>query len=351
MTEPYLGAWQIDAERFPHAGGDEERLRFAARYGRLAPSGHNSQPWFFEIVGDVLTVKTDPARALPTIDADGRELTLTCAGAAQLAALALARFGYPPVIDLSFDPSQPDVVARLRVGAPTQTPSDHVLFDSITRRHSNRHGYQRRAVPAKVLAQLEAAALDHGCWLVPLTDPQVIATAARLIGAGDRVKWREREFRHELAERLIPNSGLRRDGMPGYAFGVPGPLSRWAPEVIRRVNLGHARSVSDGRLARATPVLLVLGTDDDDRASWVAAGFAMADVLLRAASAGLATGFLSQAIEVPELRPRIGELAQRPGFAQLLLRCGYPTRRPRPSPRRAMEDIVIGPKRLKETSR
>lgn len=209
---------------------------------------------------------------------------------------------------------------------PPPPPLDQELFNSITARHSNRHGYQRRAVPPSLLTQLEATARDHDCWLVPVQDPQHIATAARLIGAGDRVKWREPEFRHELAERLIPNSGPRRDGMPGYAFGVPGPLARWAPEVIRRVDLGPARSLSDRRLARATPVLLVLGTDKDDRASWVAAGFAMADVLLRAASAGLATGFLSQAIEVPELRPRVGELVQRPGFAQLLLRCGYPTR-------------------------
>jgi nitroreductase len=340
MTASFLDAWHVDRETFPHAGSDEERLRFAARYALLAPSGHNGQPWLFEVEHGVLTVRADRTRALPTIDPDHREMLVTCAAAARFAALGLTRFGYPPALDVLPDPADPDVVARLRLAGWVDSPGEHPLFDAILRRHSNRFPYERTPVQAGVLARLQGAAERHGCWATPVTEAWRIAECARLIGEGDRIKWRERAFREELAERLIPNRGSRRDGMPGYAFGVPGPLARLAPAVIRRTDLGWARALADRRLARATPALLILGTDRDDPSAWVSAGFAMADVLLQATSEDLATGFLSQTIEVPQLRPRLLPLLGREGFPQLLLRVGYCTRRPRPSPRRPLEEVL-----------
>lgn len=340
MTETFLGAWQIDDD-FPHTGSDDDRLAFAARFARLAPSGHNGQPWTFEVSDGELAVCADPARALPTIDPDDRELTLTCAASARFAALALDHFGYPPLVDTAADPARPTVIARIRVGARREPPDDRAMFDAITARHCNRHPYRDTAVPQHVLTALADAAGVHGCWVAAVTAGEQIARCADLIAQGDRVKWREREFRHELAERLVPNRGARRDGMPGYAFGVPGPLARWAPAAVRRADLGPVRAFTDRRLARATPALLVLGTDHDDRAAWVSAGLAMADVLLHATSAGLATGFLSQAIEVPALRPRLIPVLGREGFPQVLLRVGYARRSPRPSPRRELHDVLV----------
>jgi hypothetical protein len=176
--------------------------------------------------------------------------------------------------------------------------------------------------------------------LAVLTDRPAIAAAANLIAEGDRLKWRDPTFRNELAHRLIPNRGRRRDGMPGYAFGVPGPLARLAPSVVRRLDLGRLRAASDRRLATATPALAVIATDRDDPPAWLTAGQAMSHVLLRATADGLATSFLSQAIEVPELRPRLAALLDRPGHPQLLLRVGHPTGRAQVAPRRPLHEVL-----------
>ena len=53
---------------------------------------------------------------------------------------------------------------------------------------------------------------------------------------------------------------------------------------------------------------------------------------------GLATSFLGQAIEVPELRPRSAELLDHDGHPQLLLRVAY-SRRPARS-RRPLRDVL-----------
>jgi hypothetical protein len=139
--------------------------------------------------------------------------------------------------------------------------------------------------------------------------------------------------------------------MPGYAFGAPGPLARLAPSVVRHADLGRLRAASDRGLALATPALAIIGTDRDDPPAWMAAGQAMSHVLLRATADGLATSFLSQAIEVPALRPRLAALLDRPGHPQLLLRVGYPRGRAHLAPRRPLSEVLTTPATAREGTR
>ena len=340
MSDNYGAVWAIDEGRFPEGGSDADRLRFVLQYAILAPSGHNGQPWRFHVDGDALHVYADRTRALPTIDPNDRELLISCGATVQLVRTALEHFGYDPQVDILPDPSaDADLLATVRVGPRAERRTHSDLFDAVLRRHSNRRPYEGRAVPVADLGRMQSAAAIENAWLLPVTDRPTIAAAAELIGEGDRLKWRETVFRHELAERIIPNRGARRDGMPGYAFGIPGPLSRLAPFVVRQIDLGRLRAKSDRALALATPVLAVIGTQRDDPPSWVAAGQAMSRVLLRATADGLATSFLSQAIEVPELRDRLAGLIHHDGYPQLLLRVGYSRRQTRPTPRRPLREV------------
>jgi nitroreductase len=340
MSESYASVWAIDERDFPENAGAAQQLRFALGYAILAPSGHNGQPWRFEIEDDVLRVYADRSRALPTIDPHDRELLISCAAAVQLTRVALEHFGYLPQVHLLPDPGDGDLLATIRLGRRGEPPGTRDLFDAVITRHSNRHAYQTRPVPSDQLARLGAAAHAESAWLQPITDRAAITAGADLIAEGDRIKWAENVFRHELAERMIPNRGPRRDGMPGYAFGAYGPLARLAPFVVRHVDLGPLRARSDRALALATPVLAVIGTDRDDPATWMAAGQAMSHVLLRATADGLATSFLSQPIEVDDLRPRLAALLGHDGYPQLLLRVGYPRRESRAAPRRPLRDVL-----------
>jgi nitroreductase len=336
----YADVWHIDPRAFPHTGSTADRLRFAARYAILAPSGHNNQPWRFMLDADQLHVYADRSRALPTIDPDHRELVIACAATVHLIRLALNHFGQQPEIRFLPDPADPDLIATVSLDEPEPTTESDALFEAAAARHCNRHPYQPQPITPEILDRLRRAATDEGAWLAILTNPHTIAAAADLIAEGDRIKWRDPVFRHELAQRLIPNRGRRRDGMPGYAFGVPGPAARLAPTVIRHLDLGRLRATSDHALALATPALAIIGTDRDDLPAWLAAGQAMSHVLLQATADGLATSFLSQAIEVPELRPRLAALLHRPGHPQLLLRIGHPRGHAHLAPRRPLAEVL-----------
>jgi hypothetical protein len=60
---------------------------------------------------------------------------------------------------------------------------------------------------------------------------------------------------------------------------------------------------------------------------------------LRACANGVYASFLSQPIEVAELRPRVREALGMEEIPQLLLRMGYATQ-VRPTPRRTVEEVL-----------
>jgi nitroreductase len=343
MSDPYAAAWAVSERDFPGDASSGEILSFAQRYAILAPSGHNGQPWHFHIAQDVLHVRADRTRALPMVDPCDREMLISCAATIHLTRTALEHFGYQPDITLLPEPGDPDLLATIRLGRRGTPPVNRALFDAILTRHSNRHPYQTRPLTDTQLTRLRDAAAAEGAWLQPVTEPATISAAAHLIATGDRLKWRDAEFRSELAERLIPNRGDRRDGMPGYAFGIPGPLARLAPAMVRHADLGRLRADADRKLALATPCLAIVGTDHDDPPAWLASGQAMSRVLLQATADGLATSFLSQAVEVETLRPRLAALVGHDGYPQLLLRVGYARRPARPSPRRSLREVLTTP--------
>ena len=82
--------WSVDERGYWDLESEEARLRFLARYAILAPSGHNTQPWLFRIRNGVLALRADRTRALPVVDPDDRELTISC-GAALFNLRAAAR--------------------------------------------------------------------------------------------------------------------------------------------------------------------------------------------------------------------------------------------------------------------
>ena len=67
---------------------------------------------------------------------------------------------------------------------------------------------------------------------------------------------------------------------------------------------------------------MLLGTGEDRPRAWLAAGQALALMLLAATAEGGRAAFLNQPVEVPALRPRLRAAAGLEGVPQLLLRLG-----------------------------
>ncbi|MCW5848475.1 MAG: hypothetical protein KIT87_00040 [Anaerolineae bacterium] len=310
------------------------------QYAILAPSSHNSQPWLFHVQPKQVELRADQTRALPVVDPEDRELVISCGAALYHLRLALRYFGFAGEVELLPDPDRPDLMAVVRWGgAGTSTDAERALFQAILLRRTNRRRFEDRAVPAPLVAELQAVTEAEGAWLDVLQGDQRLALADLIAEADDR-QMADRRFRRELAAWIHPNRLVSRDGMPAYASGVTAVVETGGPFVLRTFEDSGTQAAIDRRIALGSPLLAVLGTNQDGPRAWLQAGQALARLLLLACAQGVSASYLNQPAEVAELRPRLANMLNRTGFPQLILRMGYGPE-VKATQRRPLSDVLV----------
>lgn len=336
-------AWRIDDLRWPHDGPARARWTFLIRHAVLAPSSHNAQPWRFRLDGDALELLADRTRAQPVSDPYDRELVISCGAALGTMEIAARAHGASLEVAAVPDARERDLLARVRFGAAVteaETQSARRLYASIPLRHTNRHPFDPTPLHGPELAALQTQAARLGIEVRFVVDEAQKRRIAELVAAGDRMLGRRPEFRRELADWLRSNDPSVRDGVPGYAQGLGAFASTVGPFVARNFDWGPLKAAKDEQLALASAALVLLIAPADTPKLWLATGRALAHVLLEATALGLASSFLNQAVELLSLRLRLEEDFALHGKPQLLLRVGHPLQAARPTPRRAVDDVI-----------
>ena len=315
---------------------------FALNYAVLAPSSHNSQPWRFHLGCEEVDLFADRKRALPVVDPAHRELTMSLRRGPGAVAHR-SDTGHSPRVEILPDVDQPDLLARIQLGERAETEADSILlFQAMTSRSTCRQAFRDQPVPDEVLAELERAVAAEGAWLQIVREPATRLALADLIADADRRQWSDRHFREELARWIRPINSGSRDGLPVATQDLGNLMSHAGPLVIRTFDLGKGHAAKDREIALYSPVLAVVGTEGDDARAWLAAGQALARVLLEAHTEGVAASFLNQPLEVPELRTKVAEAIGRNDFPQILLRLGYSDPAP-VTPRRPLKEVLLTP--------
>ncbi|HOK78178.1 MAG TPA: nitroreductase [Verrucomicrobiota bacterium] len=338
----HIAPWYIDAADFPAEGFASDQLEFLIGYAILAPSNHNTQPWLFRINAMDLELFADRRRALRVVDPEDRELTISCGAALYNARVATEYFSHVYEVEPFPDPTDSNLVARLRIGLTGETSSEDVLlFHAITKRWTNRNPFRPDPVLTPILEALKAGAEKEGAWFVAVTTDFERIAVAEMVAEADRIQWSDKLFRQELARWIRTHPESSRDGIPARDAGVKDWLSFAGPAIVRTFDRGGGVAARDREIAEHSPVLAVLGTTEDDPHAWLNAGQALENVLLRARTEDVWASFLNQAIEVPETRTRLTEMLQLPGYPQVLLRLGYGPEPALPTPRRNPRDMLI----------
>lgn len=316
--------------------GNVRRAWFGSLIERavLAPSSHNTQPWFFRMREASIELFADRTRALPVNDPDDRELTISCGCALMNLRIAAACDGWDARVELLPEADDADLLARVSFPRRADPAGpDAGLEECIRQRRTYRKRFARHAVEATLSARLSAAATREGAWLRALVTEDARAAAAGMVSEGDAAQWANPSWRRELAAWMHP----RRDG---DGFGIPRLAVPLAQLLVRSFDMGGGVAAKDKELAEGSPLLAVLGTDGDDVRDWLIAGQALQRVLLLGCQHGLQASYLNQAIQLPFLRTRLHALAAA-GFPQILLRLGYPVDAPAPVPRRPTAAVIV----------
>jgi len=299
----------------------------------LAPSSHNTQPWFFRPSESAVDLCADRTRALPVNDPEDRELAISCGCALLNLRVAAASAGIAVQVRLLPKPEEPDLLARISLTEQSDVPADDAqLADCIEMRRTYRKRFAPREVSTSVRDDLIQATNQESARLVLLLSDAARQQAAALVTEGDAVQWANPSWRRELAAWMHPRR--KGDGLTIPALTLP-----VAQLVVRTFDMGGGVGAKDGQLAEASPLLAVLSTDSDTPRDWLLAGQALQRTLLTGCKHGLQASYLNQPVQVGSLRPRLQDLAGA-GFPQILLRFGYPLEDLSPAPRRALEDVI-----------
>ena len=335
-TDPRVAPWHIDESEFYEIDDARAQVEFLLRYAVLAPSGHNTQPWSFHITKTGVEVFADPARRLPVADPHNRELLMSVGAAITNFRVAAAHFGFDTRVCHHTDDGPVATIALIETC--NADPSLRALFAAIPRRHTNRSSFDRRPLDPDTLDRL--IPFVENCELTRFVVPHERARIAELVEEADRRLLANEAFRNELAEWVRANESSDADGMAADAFGIPGPLSAFAPWLVRTLDLGEERGRADRLLTEEAAGLIVISSDED-RASLIRAGEALERLLLALTALGVQYAFLNQPVQVPELRRELWNLIRTPTAPQLLLRIGYAPPVRRAMPRRPVTAVAF----------
>jgi hypothetical protein len=264
------------------AAGGRDVARYAIEAAVWAPSICDTAPWWFgacssgacaDMADMMVSLHADVERRPVAADPGDREVLISCGAALCTLRLAVLRCGRDPQVSVLPDPDRPDLLAEVRLGGPMPVTGEVCeLCWQIRRRRSHRGPFLGCRVGAPLLSGLREEARREGAVLQVASEGVRVALGA-LTGAG--------EF----------------DRAHGWCRAEPGG----------RTGVG---------------VVTVLTTEGDGRRDWLAAGQALARVLLRASAAGLSAAVHTQALEASELRQFIGARFFDGAHPQIVVRLG-----------------------------
>lgn len=321
-----------------------EQLRYLLDFARLAPSGHNTQPWRFRLLASHAELYADRTRCLPVVDPFDRELSISCGAAIGYFEIAARYAGLQAHVHYESKPEDPDLLACLDVtqGSPANQ-GDTALYNAIPGRVTDRTGFEMNPISKEVINDCRALADRFDVELSLVAAAEQRHAVAELVSMGDKMQFDNPSFRRELASWVHSYRLGSRDGMSGASFGMPDLLAPLGQLVIRTFDIGEGVAASDAeKIISATPALLVLSTPADDLAAWLDTGRALAHILLSLSANGLASSYLNQPIEVETLRPQLKNLVKVFGMPQILLRIGEAKGPPvKPTVRRSLDDLTL----------
>lgn len=314
-------------------------LRHAALRAMRAPSIHNTQPWRFVLTGDALEIHADPSRRLDVLDPRGRQLLTSCGCALLHARVAIEAAGRQALVLRFPDEHDPDLVACLRVGELHTYPGSSALDRAIDDRRTNRRAFSDEPVPESLVAELQRVAEQENAVLHHVARPEHRAAVVRLTALADRIERSDPAYLDEL-HRWTTDDQRRPDGVQAASVPYVGPEAEPAAGLtIRGFDVRGMGWLPAADGAESTECLLLLGTRQDDRRSWLRAGEALERIWLTLTDRGYWASPLTQLIEVRTTHEQLRAELHLTDHPDILLRVG---RAPdvAPTKRRHAADVI-----------
>ena len=332
--------WNIDIASFPEGGSLKEQILFLLNFPILAPSGHNSQPWSFSVEGNMASIHVNEERALSYSDTKRRQLLIAMGCALENLLVAADYYGFDS--DVRYFPNASDhnvvVSVVLRRARPTQGDLKHLIF-SIPERRTNRGKYEDRLPPEDFLKGIEKLS-SASLGVALIGDKNRKDKIAEIVSSAQVEVMEDILFREELSHYIKSNFTKSKTGMPGFALGVPAPISLIASRLIKKVNLSEkTRKQDEEVLKKFTPVFVVISAADD-KMGHIQSGRLFEKIWLMAERRGMSMSPLAAAVQANNHAKTLQEMLGIKHRPLIFSRLGYAEKKPHHSPRFNLEEVL-----------
>ena len=320
-----------------------EKIKFCLRYAVLAPSVHNTQPWFFKILGNVCEVYFDPKLRLAQADATGRNLYISLGKCLENFLIAAKYFG---IYDKHEFILTDNLAARIYFNETGgKVYKWERLVDTIPNRVNSRGAFLAKSIPEEILLEIKRLFAEKyaplGLGLNIITDKEKIKAMALLTAQGMQMANRRTAFRKEMSEWLNNDLNPKKDGMPGFSLRMPFLLSFVIPWLIRFKDLGKFLGKLNYKSIMTAPAVFVFSAAENFPLTWLHMGLAIERLSLELQARGLKTSVYVASVEMGDLYKQVQQLLEISSRPQFVFCAGYMDFNQRLTPKHAVEEKLI----------
>jgi len=325
----------------------EEKIKFLLRYAILAPSTHNTQPWFFRVKDNTCQILFNPELKLKYADPKCRDLYISLGCAMENLIIAGHFYGLTEKIEYEANDNDDNLVATVYFFEKDNHLdfSSEKLLDTILKRVNVRGKFLDRPVASDLLAGLQNLfEKDYGDNQIKMNfiqDKEKIEKLALLTQKGMRMAHSNKLFRREMSDWIVHNYPRRRDGMIGYSMNMPGPISFFISPLIRLFNLGSIMGKVNYLNVSSAPAVCVVTAPEYRAETWIKIGRLVERAMLEFNQEGLTTSIYLASVEMGDLYKEIQEILSTTEIPQFIFVVGHIDSQYRTTPRHNLESKLI----------
>lgn len=307
-----------------------------------APSGHNTQPWKFEVQENRITIRPNFKRRLKVVDPDDHALYISIGCALENLILSAKAHKFFPKVSSNFSMGEDEIVVYL---IPSQKVEKDELYDYIRQRQCTRSAYDDLPVESSVLEGLSQEVKNESVDILYFTGREEIRELEPFIIEASNLQFRNKDFVNELVSwiRFNKKEALQKgDGVWSSCMGLPNIPKSLGNLIMKKFVSSKSEAERWKKLIYQSAGFALFVVKRNTKEDWVKLGRSFQRFGLKATQLNLKHAHVNMPCEELAVRKKLsGALGIEAGKEPLLLvRFGYGEAMPY-SFRLAMDEILV----------
>jgi hypothetical protein len=303
-----------------------------------APSGHNTQPWKFNINENSIKLLPDFTKSLPAVDGTNRELYISLGCALENLCISALHAGYK--YDIVSQNEQGITINLIKTSAGIE----HSLYSQIGKRQTNRTVYKNQKIPDETISHLENIGIQPDTRIYFFKIGGGFANSlTEYILEGNEVQMNDKNFKEELIAWMRFTKGEVKRTQNGLAYnvmGFPAIFRFLGKRIVGAYLKPDKQNETDVKKINSSSHFVLFTTKNNTVFEWIDLGRTLERILLETIPLDLANAYVNQPCEVEVLAQKIQHtMPIHNEYPAILLRIG--SAEPAPySPRRGIADVI-----------